>query len=92
MMTKRLLKQFPPNLQLSLLGLELVYVDYDNTKEYVIKLAHKRLRRATKAKGGTSLAWFEATQIADTDLLNTLRSRNLIKVWRECPPWVVYVY
>ena len=91
-MTKRsYIKDFPTSRQLSLMGLELYYFDYDDVKQYVINLAHKRLRRALKAKGTLSLAWHEATAVADTDLLHTLHGHGKIECAKECPPWVVYI-
>lgn len=84
--------EFAPGTQLSLMGLELRYVEFEIVRDWVIQLAYKRLRRAIKTKGTISLAWHEATAIADTDLLNTLRSLRKIETARECPPWVVYVH
>lgn len=84
-------REFPAHQQLSVIGLELCYVEFEAARDYVINLAHIRLRRALKAKGSLSLAWHEATRIADTDLLKTLHSRGKVQLARECPPWTVYV-
>lgn len=91
MATRFTTKQFPRSRQLSLQGLELCYVEYEKVKEYVISLALKRLRRVLKVKGTISLAWHEATEIADSDLLSNLHASGKIQCAKECPPWVVYV-
>lgn len=86
-------KDFPPELQLSLKGLEsYYYLNYDAARAYVIKLAARRLRALQKKLGQSYLNWGDATRIADTELLDVLRCYQHVRIARECPPWVVYVY
>lgn len=91
MATRFQAKQFPASQQLSLQGLELCYVEYEKVKEYVLALAHKRLRRALKPEDSGLLAWHKATAIADSDLLSTLHAYGKVQCWKEAPPWVVLV-
>lgn len=86
-------KSFPPELQLSLQGLESYYsLNYDAARAYVIDLATRRLRALQKKRGQSYLHWGDATRIADPDLLNVLRHYQHVRIARECSPWTVYVY
>lgn len=85
-------RDFPTWEQLSVVGLASYYmINYDAVREFLIKLAHRRLRRAAKVAPGGMLYYQDALLIADRDLLSILRAYGKIRVCREAPPYVVYV-